>query len=599
MKKKYGYLSNFIYILKKQWLFKKGYIIALLTDIPISVSISLLVAFLPKIVLDYIENNASVFNFLLIVTIISLLIVALKIIEKYLYSYEDKCLELSRQELYRKALIEKIIDMDYNHYIYNETRVIKEKANRAIHGRRYGVVPYLSLNKHLFTSAFGFTAFATIIAQCNVWFIPILIISYAISSVGWIILQKYNDSIKEKRAKVFLKLNYVTFRSKDFSNAKDIRIYNMVEYLMKKINRHLKENTEFDIKKNNGHFANVFIEDFLKFAIGIGAYLYLIKLKVETNMTLGDFSLYLGAITGFSSWLSGIVDSISNLIESNYNVNDYRCFLDIEDSINEDKKHALIKCKQYPYSIELKNVSFAYDGTTTPTIDNMSLSIRPGEKIAIVGVNGAGKSTLVKLISGLFLPQSGNIYINGRSSRDYNREEYFSFFSAVFQDTSLLPTSIAKNISLCEDDKINREKLFDCLRQSGLEEKINSLPYKENTLLVCEINEDATAFSGGEIQRLLLARALYKDAPIIILDEPTAALDPIAENNIYLKYNELTKGKTSIYISHRLSSTKFCDRIILLNNATIEEIGTHEELLKRGGQYAKMFESQSKYYREM
>ncbi|MBO5858575.1 MAG: ATP-binding cassette domain-containing protein, partial [Clostridia bacterium] len=158
--------------------------------------------------------------------------------------------------------------------------------------------------------------------------------------------------------------------------------------------------------------------------------------------------------------------------------------------------------------------------------------------------------------------------------------------------------TVAKNIALCEENKIDRGRLRECMRLAGILDKVESLPQKENTLLVREVHEGAVAFSGGELQRLLLARALYKDAPIIILDEPTAALDPIAENDMYLKYSELTKDKTAIYISHRLSSTRFCDRIILLDDAKIAEMGTHEELLALGGKYAEMFETQSRYYRE-
>ena len=208
------------------------------------------------------------------------------------------------------------------------------------------------------------------------------------------------------------------------------------------------------------------------------------------------------------------------------------------------------------------------------------------------------ESAGVKLICGLFVAQEGKVLINGTDSREFNRDEYYKLFSTLFQDVSLLPSTIEKNIALCEESRIDRLKLKKCMTLAGIADKVESLPDKEKTLLVREVHEGATALSGGELQRLLLARALYKDAPIIILDEPTAALDPIAENDMYLKYNELTEGKTAIYISHRLSSTRFCDRIILLDESKIAEIGTHEELLDLGGKYAEMFKIQSKYYRE-
>ncbi len=596
--KKYGYFNNLCFIIKNQWNFRKIYMVSLAVVTPIRVVSSLIAAFLPKIVLDCIENNVPPAELIFKVGLGVVLLIAVNVFSLVAENYDSKEFFLSRVSLYKMKLFNKIIDMDYNNYVFNSTRVLKEKGNQSIEGYGTSITFFLYVSSLLISGVFGFTSFTAIIAQCNIWFIPVLIVCYALSALGWMLLQRYNDSMKDARSKVFMRLGYVTFRSKDFANAKDLRVYNMTDFLMRKINRHLKENTDFDIKKNNGHYINVVFEDVLKFGVSLGAYLYLIHLKLNSDMTLGDFSLYFGAITGFGTWLGRIVDSISTLIECDHKVNDYRNFLALKDTMNNGEGEPLPKDGDLPCSIDLENLTFKYDGADEPTIKNVSLSIKAGEKIAIVGVNGAGKSTLVKLISGLFLPNEGKIKINGTDSTLFNRDEYYTLFSAIFQDVSLLPASIAKNIALCEEEKIDRDRLFECMRLAGIDEKINSLDKKENTLLVKEVNEGATALSGGELQRLLLARAIYKDSPIIILDEPTAALDPIAENNIYLMYNELTEGKTSIYISHRLSSTRFCDRIVLLDNSEIAEIGTHEELMALGGKYTEMFETQSKYYRE-
>ena len=597
MNKKYSYFSNLKFVFSQHWNFNKKYIFALLGDIPINVIISIVTAFLPKIVLDSVEKSVPPEKLLLHISVISILLIILKLFEKAFISYEENCTIISRYDLFQKNLFCKLIDMDYNNYIFNKTRLLKEKANRAIRGNTHGIVPYLSTNKNLYSSLFGFFAFSTIIIKCNFWFIPILIGAYILSSIGWLLLQKYNNSIKGKRAKVFLQLNYVTFRSKNFSEAKDIRLYNMIDFLMNKINKHLKENTQYDIQKHNGHYVNVLFEDFLKAIICLVTYIYLIKLKISTDMTIGDFALYFGAITGFGAWLGKIVEAVSQLIESNSYVNDYRNFLSLPDKAQFSETTITKQPNESPCSIEVKNLSFSYDNATKLIIDNFSLYIKPGEKIAIVGANGAGKSTLVKLICGLFSPTDGEIFINGKKPSEYAKEDYFKLFSTIFQDAPLLPASIAKNIALCDDDKIDKNKLHTCIDLSGLSDKIKELPQKENTLLVPGVHHGAISLSGGELQRLLLARALYKDAPIIILDEPTAALDPIAEKNLYLKYNQLTENKTALYISHRLASTKFCDKIILINNSKITEVGTHDELLKAGGIYAKMYETQSKYYR--
>lgn len=215
-----------------------------------------------------------------------------------------------------------------------------------------------------------------------------------------------------------------------------------------------------------------------------------------------------------------------------------------------------------------------------------------------MGVNGAGKTTLVKLICGLYQPTSGQILLNGVDITEFNRNEYYGIISAVFQEPRFLPCTVLENVSMAPEQESDKENFSVCIEKAGLTEKIKSLPQKENTYLVKNVNEDAVELSGGEMQRLLLARALYKDSPILVLDEPTAALDPIAENEIYLRYSEISQNKTSIYISHRLSSTRFCDRIVLLDNSRIAEIGTHNELLNQNGKYAEMFNIQSKYYRE-
>lgn len=597
-RKKYNYFSNLKYMLKEHWSFDKSYVLLQIGLTPLGALTSVVAAYLPKIVLDCVESKSEISDLLIKVGVMSAVLIVFSYLQGVLQNKSWTGRNLARDILLHRLVCNKVMSMDYNNYTYNETRVLREKAWNAIHGWDGSVARFIELNCTAASSFFGFSAFTAIIVNCNPWFIPILVLCYGISMLGWMIFQKWKDKMKDKVAEIFLRLHYVTYRSKDFSNAKDVRIYNMSDFLMKKIDKHLDDANGWNILRNNGHYINCMLEDVFKFGVSIAAYIYLIHLKLNSDMTLGDFSLYFGAITGFGQWLARLVDSISEIISGAHNVSDFRSFLDIEDKMNKGKGKKLPSGKELPCEIELKNLTFSYDEAEKPSVDNLSLKINKGENIAVVGVNGAGKSTLVKLICGLFIPQEGQVLINGVDSRLFNRDEYYELFSTLFQDCSLLPATVAKNIALCEENKIDRDRLRECMRLAGILDKVESLPQKENTLLVREVHEGAVAFSGGELQRLLLARALYKDAPIIILDEPTAALDPIAENDMYLKYSELTKDKTAIYISHRLSSTRFCDRIILLDDAKIAETGTHEELLALGGKYAEMFETQSKYYRE-
>jgi ABC-type multidrug transport system fused ATPase/permease subunit len=315
-------------------------------------------------------------------------------------------------------------------------------------------------------------------------------------------------------------------------------------------------------------------------------------------MPIGNFVLYFAAVGGFSAWLSGIVKSINSLNSVGLSTCDLREYLEMEDKMNRGKGVELPKINELPCDIELRNLYYKYPGAEDYTIKNMNLHIRKGEKLALVGINGAGKTTLIKLISGLYTPTKGEIYINGKKSSLYNRDEYYTLFSVVFQDIHLLPISIEKTITSQLEDEIDHGKLDRVINMSGLNDKINSFPNGKETLLVKSVNEGSIDLSGGEIQKLMLARALYKDGPIVILDEPTAALDPIAENQIYQKYNELTKQKTSLFISHRLSSTRFCNRIIFMEDGSIIEEGNHNSLMKGNGKYKEMFDKQSHYYKD-
>jgi ABC-type multidrug transport system fused ATPase/permease subunit len=321
---------------------------------------------------------------------------------------------------------------------------------------------------------------------------------------------------------------------------------------------------------------------------------------LDNKITLGDFTFYFGAIGGFSRWVGDIVNSFNSIISQSLAVGYVREYMDIKDVYNHGKGCDLPEQSDLPLEIEFRNVSYKYPKAEDYTIKNVSLKIAKGEKLAVVGENGAGKTTLVKLLCGYYYPTEGEIFVNGKSLPEYNLEEYYTMFAAVFQDIGLLPISIEEFVASRNADsgEIDGAKVGKVLEQSELSDKIASLSNGVKTLLMKSVFDDAIDLSGGEKQKLMLARALYKNAPCIVLDEPTAALDPIAESNLYVKYNELTKDKTLFYISHRLASTRFCDRIIYIENGGIAEQGTHDELIKADGKYAHMFGLQSHYYRE-
>ncbi len=245
--------------------------------------------------------------------------------------------------------------------------------------------------------------------------------------------------------------------------------------------------------------------------------------------------------------------------------------------------------------IEFRNVSFRYPGTKELVLDHVSLKIEPSEKIAVVGKNGSGKTTLVKLLCRLYEPEEGEILWNGKNIREYDLREWQKIFAIVFQDYSLLSLTLGQNVAASEQYETERAK--EVLQLAGFGERLNKLKKGLETVVYPEYEQDGVSFSGGEEQKIAIARAIYKGGQICILDEPTAALDPVSESRVYESFDEIVKGKTAVYISHRLSSCKFSDRIFVLDNGKIAESGTHEALLSQNGLYAQLWQAQAQYYK--
>ncbi len=378
--------------------------------------------------------------------------------------------------------------------------------------------------------------------------------------------------------------------------AKDIRIFGMQPWLEGMYIRYRKlvEDIQRHRTKNNilADLASLIL-DALRNGI---AYAYLLAVTLRGNLSAGEFLLYFTAVTGFTTWVTGILGGFTTLHRQSQEISAAREFCEFPEPFRMEGGRELAVEAGGSYELELRDVTYGYPGTEKPVLRHFNLKISPGEKLAVVGVNGAGKTTLIKLLSGFLDPDEGVVLLNGVDIREYNRPDYYRLFSAVFQDFSVLGGSIADNVA--QDTAPDREKVWACLERAGIRERVERLPGCLDAKLEKKVYLEAAELSGGELQRLMMARMLYKDAPVILLDEPTAALDALAEQDIYERYDELTQGRTSVYISHRLASTRFCDRVILLEDGGIREEGTHEELLALGGRYAELFEIQRKYYRE-
>lgn len=374
------------------------------------------------------------------------------------------------------------------------------------------------------------------------------------------------------------------------SNAKDFRLYGLQDYWLGKskngkIGRSFTEYGIF-VGRNRAKFS--FVVQLLAGYI----YIYVSVMAMSGSISTGDVLMYAGAII---TMMTSVQDAILKYNEIAYN-NEYLKLY--EEFIKRPNMHydgtlPIEKRDDKRYELSFYNVSFKYPGSDKYILKDINMTFNIGEKLALVGLNGAGKTTLIKLLLRLYEPTEGEIRLNGIDIGKYDYDEYVQIFSVVFQDFGIFDFPLDENIAASEDvDSARVKKVID---KVGLTELVNSLPDKEHTLLYHE-NGDGVALSGGEAQKLAIARALYKDAPFVILDEPTAALDPIAEAEIYENFDTLVGDKTAIYISHRMSSCKFCDRIVVINNGRIEEEGSHNSLMDKNGLYAKMYNTQANYY---
>lgn len=449
----------------------------------------------------------------------------------------------------------------------------------------------------LLRNCIGFVIYMLLLSKVDIRMAVLILIT---SLIGYIVnkqLNAYRYRHKEEESEITSRIWYNLDKGSDYKLAKDIRMFGMRDWLTEVTEKAFRAYHAFQRKAENVYIWGRISELVLTFLRNGIAYVYLMYLVLENQISAAQFLLYFSAVQGFSSWIGGIVGDLLNLHRYSIDISVIMEVLNYPEPFLFEDGKALAPKAEAAYEIRLEHVTFRYPEAKEDTLVDINLTLHPGEKLAVVGLNGAGKTTLIKLLCGFLDPTEGRVLLNGQDIRQYNRRDYYQLFSAVFQDFSLLAASIAVNVAQTEDN-IQMERVKDCIEKAGLSEKINSLKDRLETKLNRQIYEDGIELSGGETQRLALARALYKDAPIILLDEPTAALDPLAEEDIYLKYNEMTAGRSSVYISHRLASTRFCDRIILLADHKIAEVGTHEELLAKKGRYAELFGVQSRYYSE-
>ena len=385
--------------------------------------------------------------------------------------------------------------------------------------------------------------------------------------------------------------NYVLSLSSDYKNGKDIRLFHMQNLILHCYEFYYDKYASMYLiwGRLNGMVGGEMI--FLSQIPALISYGFVIAQARNHIIGTGDILLYAGAINRLTQAVQQVMVTYHSFAYRMDYLKTYERFIE-QTELKED---GTVSIKELPEHIEFEfqNVNFCYPETENQVLHDVNMILRKGEKIAIVGQNGAGKTTFIKLLCRFYEPTSGRILLNGRDIRVYKREEYQALFSAVFQDFKLFSFPVGENIAA--GSKIEEERVWKALEAVGMKETVERMPKKLNTRLYRQ-NGEGIEISGGQAQKLAIARALYKNAPVVVLDEPASALDPFSEAEIYEKFNEFVADKMAVYISHRMSSCKFCERIVVLEHGTIAEEGKHEELLRQNGLYAKLYHTQAQYY---
>lgn len=601
--KEFGTLNNIVWALKKVKKYTPVLLLLMAVGIITGSLMSCLWSFIGKYVLDIVQAQADtadkdivpLYKLLAVIAVIEVVSLGLNALVTVKINYN---FNIVRMKIMTER-IAKSLSMNYETLENPAMLNTQEKAQRATQSSDRGVEGLIRIiydsGKEIVLIAVSVSTIATL----DVRLIAVLAIIAAIQAVVLLVMvEKDRKEVWEKLGGTWHKTHYMERVTQGFDWAKDIRLFNMKNSLSKKQSDILAEKRRLMYHSNNIWIALSLINGPLGILANAAVYGILIYSVIGSDMTIGSFTLYLGLAGTFSSSLYQLITSFGKFKERSMETDDFRSFTEGELGMDKDDEDYIPIPKSDTYRFEFKNVSYKYIGAKSYSLKNLSLTLEPGKKLAVVGINGAGKTTFIKLLLRLYDPTEGVILMNGIDIRRFKREEYYTLFSPVFQDVRPFAFPLSENVSMGTPEDTDKAYAEECLRKAGLGDKLDSLPLGVDTQLLKVFYEEGIDLSGGERQKLALVRALYKDAPIIVLDEPTAALDAIAEYNLYRSFNEIIGGKSAVYISHRLSSTRFCDTIAMFKRGEMIEYGTHEELLAENGAYAEMFAVQSQYYRE-
>lgn len=589
----FNIFRGFKYYVSSCWNYNKSYIILLIIKQIVN-SLSLIIGItLPGFIINalFVLNNnglsINLITFLLVSTLI--LNVSTGILEKKIFL--KRMLVFKEFQLFLGKIV---MDADFCNTENSEYLDTREKAYKYLYGNSQGFGQVLENGFQIMGNCISIIAIGSIISQLSLGLIILLIIIVTLN-VGY-------DAVIKRR---IIKLNFdkVRFERRslyfsnlfsDFRYGKEIRVNRLKEWLADKYENQLNEMQKIYEKICGNNNKSNFISSILYFIQQAVLYCYVIYRVIQGSILVGNFSIYLSGISQFSRVLKNIMNQIIDLRQCTDYFSEFEKYVSLNNSkIKSGMEKPVLDMENF--IIEFCNVSYRYNGQSNYALKNISLVIHSNKKVAILGENGSGKSTFIKLLLRIYEPTEGKITLNGINISDIDYDYYIRLFSTVFQDYKLFSMSLRDNIELnCEKYSFNYDKVF---QECGLDNKVKNLNKGIDTYVYKDFEKSGFEPSGGEGQKIAFVRALYKNTPIAILDEATAALDPKAEANIYEQFERFFHHKTILYISHRMSVTKFCDMIIVFKNGRLVESGTHEALIQLNGEYAELYNAQAKYYK--
>lgn len=589
--KKYTVRKMLQFFLSKVWDNNRKLLIFSLIQIPVLVVSPYINLVMQKMIIRGITQQYIFSRFLLIVFTGYTLILLIQTLSEWLEG---------RSEWYSRVLVntllkyvdEKTLHTDYKNVESAEGQQKRQKAVNAIYD---GGQQFIKVSVSCMVNLCGFILYGiTIFSYQKILFL----ITVVTAVVGYFFhdrLNKQEQKQKDRMADEDRKIKYLEKEVVATRAGREIRLYHMQNLLYGIYDKTIQNRLALEKNICRGRTYAISFVHVLSLVRNIFSYAFLIVMVYNGQIRVEDFIFLTGVVTGLSVWLQSFMSDLSRLHRFFMFFHDFFEYLDMPETEDTAECHCVLSTAP---SVRFENVSFCYEDSEHEVLKNINLTIRPGEKIALVGRNGSGKTTFVKLLTGLYRPTKGRILVNDVDIAKCVSTEYFKYLAAVFQEILLLPVSIAQNVSSATDEKTDMNKAIKCLKKVDLWERVEILSEGIVTSINTQVKRNSTDLSMGEQQRLMIAKSIYKDSNLLVLDEPTAALDPVSENSIYQQYSELSAGKTSVFISHRLASTNFCDKIVLLDSGKIEEEGSHDSLMEKKGLYYTMYQEQSKYYRK-